>query len=114
MRRGPFAKPISMNFSLPGPSKARQRTSRASWALIFNDIRRSALWKAVEQDFHFPARSIPIDQFDCLLHRAGRAIGQQTPFDRLNARWRIELARDQARRSDALAFARGQLHALHP
>src|SRR6201997_1821116 len=105
MRRGPFVKPISMNFSLSGPSKARQRTSRASWALIFNDIRRSALWKAVEQDLDFPPRSIPVDQFDRLIQRAGRTVGQQTPFDRLDASRRVKLARDQTCHNDALALA---------
>src|SRR5471032_1524948 len=96
MRRGPFVKPISMNFSLSGPSKARQRTSRASWTLIFNDIRRSALWKAVEEHIDLPSRSISVDELDHSINVVCFPARQQAPHLRLYARWHSNFLRQLA------------------
>lgn len=67
----------------------------------------------VEQNLDFPVSPIPINEFDHLLPRRRFAVGQQAPFDRLDAGGRIELARHhRARGRDTLAFVRRQLDTL--
>lgn len=47
---------------------------------------------ARQQDLDFPAHPIPVDQFDRLRHRPSLSVGQQAPFDRLDAGRRVESA----------------------
>src|SRR5260370_17120147 len=74
----------------------------------------TAVLQNVEQDLDFPSRPIPLDKFDRFIQRGSRTVGQQTPFDRLNAGRRVKLARNHARCSHAFALTRGQQHALQP
>lgn len=45
----------------------------------------AAVCRDMEEDFDFPARPVPIDQFRYGFQGGRRPIGQQSPFDRLDA-----------------------------
>jgi hypothetical protein len=52
-----------------------------------------------------PSRAIPVDQFNDLFRGARLTVGQQAPFERLDARRRPDLARNDTGRGNPSSLA---------
>ena len=65
--------------------KQRQRALEPFDRAQLQRLDPATVLQHVEQDLDFPARPIPVDQFNRFLQRRGFAVGQQAPFDRLDA-----------------------------
>jgi hypothetical protein len=68
----------------------------------------AAVLQHIEAHLNFPACPIPVDQLRRGFRTAGRPIGQQPPFDRLDALGGIHFARHQASHPQRFAFCGGQ------
>src|SRR5471032_1233182 len=77
-------------------------------------LNAAAILQHVEQHFDFPARPVPVDQFADCSRVGGDTVGQQTPFDRLDAGRSAIFAGHDAGCADSFVLAGGQLNAAHP
>lgn len=72
----------------------------------------AAVLEHVEQHLDFSACPVSVDQLTDRSCCGGGTVGQQVPFDRLNASWRVTLAGHDEEYAHCLVLARRQFNAV--
>jgi len=86
----------------------RQRALDAFDRTQLQCLYSAGILEYVEKSLDFPARPVPVDQFNDGFDRIRAAVGQQTPFDRFDAGTHIALACHDAGHGDRRVFTSRQ------